>query len=107
QPELAFIRTIVGEVLAGNNFKDLAAMATLLEGTLRLKNYINPTFAELEENVNTGSHEYLTLSLVLLMARNLEPDARDEMVHFRDLIRFSESKMIAIKNILKHLLPYA
>jgi hypothetical protein len=107
QPELAFIRTIVGEVLAGNNFKDLTAMATLLEGTLRLKNYINPTFAELEENVNTGSHEYLTLSLVLLMARNLEPDARDEMVHFRDLIRFSESKMIAIKNILKHLLPYA
>jgi hypothetical protein len=107
QPELAYIRRTVGEVLAGNSFKDLFAMATLLEGTQRLKNYINPTFDELEENVNEGSQEYITLSLVLLMARNLEPDARDEMVHFSDLIRFSESKKIAIKNILKHLLPYA
>ena len=107
QPELTYIRRTVGEVLVGNSFKDLSAMATLLENTQRLKNYINPTFGEMEENVNEGSHEYFTLSLVLLMARNLEPDAREEMVHFSDLIRFSESKRIDIKNILKHLLPYA
>jgi hypothetical protein len=106
-PELAYIRTTVGEVLAGNTFKDLKAMAALLEDTQRLKNYIAPTFEELDENVQTGSNEFITLSLVLFMARNLEPDARDEMVYFSDLIRFCESKKVDIKSILQHLQPYA
>jgi hypothetical protein len=107
QPELAYIRRTIGEVLVSNTFKDLPAMATLVEDTQRLKNYITPTFEELDDNVLDGSNEYLTLSLVLFMARNLEPDARDEMVYFSDLIRFSESKKIDLKSILKHLLPYA
>ena len=106
-PELAYIRTTVGEVLAGNSFNDLQAMNALLEDTQRLKNYIAPTFEELDENVQSGSTEYVTLSLVLFMARNLEPDARDEMVYFSDLIRFCESKKLDLKSILKHLLPYA
>lgn len=106
QPELAFIRTTIGEVLAGNAFKDLQAMDTLLEDTQRLKNYITPTFEELDLNVQSGSAEYVTLSLVLFMARNLEPEARDEMVYFGDLIRFCESKRIDIKTILQKLLPY-
>jgi hypothetical protein len=106
-PELAYIRTTIGEVLAGNSFKDLPAMAKLLENTLRLKNYITPTQEELDVDVQTGSTEYVTLSLVLFMARNLEPDARDEMVYFSDLMRFCESKKIAIKPILQHLQPYA
>jgi hypothetical protein len=107
QPELAYIRRTIGEVLVSNTFKDLPAMAVLVEDTQRLKNYITPTFEELDDNVLDGSNEYLTLSLVLFMARNLEPDARDEMVYFSDLIRFSESKKIDLKSILKHLLPYA
>jgi hypothetical protein len=107
QPELAFIRRTIGEVLVSNTFKDLPAMAALLEDTQRVKNYITPTFEELDDNVLDGSNEYLTLSLVLFMARNLEPDARDEMVYFSDLIRFCESKKIDLKSILKHLLPYA
>lgn len=107
QPELAFIRRTIGEVLAGNTFKDLPSMALLLEVTQRLQHYITPTFEELDENVSNGSNEYITLSLVLFMVRNLEPDARDEMVYFSDLIRFSESKKIDLKSILKHLLPYA
>jgi NhaP-type Na+/H+ and K+/H+ antiporter len=107
QPELAYIRTTIGEVLAGNAFKDLQNMATLLEDTQRLKNYITPTFEELDLNVLSGSAEYVTLSLVLFMARNLEPDARDEMVYFGDLIRFCESKRIDVKTILQKLLPYA
>ena len=107
QPELAFIRRTIGEVLVSNTFKDLQAMAALLEDTQRVKNYITPTFEELDDNVLDGSNEYLTLSLVLFMARNLEPDARDEMVYFSDLIRFCESKKIDLKSILKHLLPYA
>lgn len=107
QPELAYIRTTIGEVLAGNAFKDLQSMAILLEDTQRLKNYITPTFEELDLNVLSGSAEYVTLSLVLFMARNLEPEARDEMVYFGDLIRFCESKRIDIKTILQKLLPYA
>ncbi|WP_143774422.1 hypothetical protein [Niastella vici] len=107
QPELAFIRTTVGEVLVSNNFKDLQAMSVLLEDTQRLKNYITPTFEEMDENVSGGSTEYITLSLVLFMARNLEPDARDEMVYFNDLLRFCESKKVDLKTILKHLLPFA
>jgi hypothetical protein len=106
-PELAFIRTMVGEVLVANSFKDLQAMNALLEDTQRLKNYIAPTLEELDENVQSGSTEYVTLSLVLFMARNLEPDARDEMVYFSDLIRFCESKGVDLRSILKHLLPYA
>ncbi|HEY1199342.1 MAG TPA: hypothetical protein VGE79_00100, partial [Niastella sp.] len=106
-PELAFIRRTVGEVLVENSFKDLQAMAALLDDTPRLKNYITPTFEELDEDVKNGSTEYVTLSLVLFMTRNLEPDARDEMVYFSDLIRFCESKKVDIKSILKHLLPYA
>ena len=107
QPELAFIRRTIGEVLAGNTFKDLLAMASLLEDTLRLQHYITPTFEELDENTLDGSNEYITLSLVLFMVRNLEPDARDEMVYFSDLIKFCESKKIDLKSILKHLLPFA
>jgi hypothetical protein len=107
QPELAYIRRTVGETLAGNSFKELQAMDTLLEDTQRLKNYITPTFEELDEDVSGGSNEYVTLSLVLFMVRNLEPDARDEMVYFSDLIRFCESKKVEFKTILKHLLPYA
>ncbi|WP_207513595.1 hypothetical protein [Longitalea luteola] len=107
QPELAYIRTTIGEVLAGNAFKDLQPMAVLLEDTQRLKNYITPTFEEMDLNVQSGSAEYVTLSLVLFMARNLEPDARDEMVYFSDLIRFCGSKKIDIKTILQKLLPYA
>jgi hypothetical protein len=107
QPELAFIRRTVGEVLAGNAFKDLPTMAALLEDTQRLKHYITPTFEELDEDVENGSNEYVTLSLVLFMARNLEPDARDEMVYFSDLIQFSESKKIDLRSILKHLQLYA
>jgi hypothetical protein len=107
EPELTFIRRTVGEVLAGNEFKDLPAMSALLDDTQRLKNYITPTFDELEANIQTGSTEYTTLSLVLFMARNLEPDARDEMVYFGDLIRFCESKKIDIKFIIQKLLPYA
>ena len=106
-PELAFIRTTVGEVLAANSFKDLQAMAALLEDTQRLKSYITPTFEELDENVQNGSTEYITLSLVLFMARNLGPDARDEMVYYSDLIRFCESKKVDIKPILQHLQQYA
>ena len=106
-PELAFIRTTVGEVLASNLFKDLQPMAALLENTQRLKNYITPTFEELDENVQNGSTEFITLSLVLFMARNLGPDARDEMVYFSDLIRFCESKKVDIKPILQHLQQYA
>jgi hypothetical protein len=107
QPEMAFIRRTIGEVLAGNTFIDLAAMASLLEDTQRLQHYVTPTFEELEENVLDGSTEYITLSLVLFMVRNLEPDARDEMIYFSDLIRFCESKKIDLRSILKHLLPYA
>jgi hypothetical protein len=106
EPEMAFIRRTVGEVLAGNDFKDLPALAALLENTQRLKNYITPTFDELEANLQSGSHEYITLSLVLFMARNLEPDARDAMVYLGDLIRFCESKKVDIKIILQKLLPY-
>lgn len=106
-PELAFIRRTVGEVLVGNSFKDLQAMATLLEDAPRLKNYITPTFEELDDDVNNGSTEYVTLSLVLFMTRNLEPDARDEMVYFSDLIRYCESKNIDLKPILQHLMQYA
>lgn len=106
-PELAFIRRTIGEVLAGNSFKDLPAMARLLEDTQRLKYYITPTLEELDGDVQNGSTEYVTLSLVLFMARNLGPDARDEMVYFSDLIRFCESKKIGIKPILHHLQPYA
>jgi len=107
QPELAFIRTTVGEVLVSNGFKDLPAMANLLVNTQRLKHYITPTFEEMDENVSDGSTEYITLSLVLFMARNLEPDARDEMVYFSDLIRFCESKRVDLRSTLKHLLPFA
>lgn len=107
QPELVYIRRTIGEALAGNKFKDLTAMAALLEDTQRLKNYITPTFDELEENVQEGSNEYITLSLVLFMARDLEPDARDEMVYFSDLIRFCEAQKTDLRSILKHLLPYA
>jgi hypothetical protein len=107
QPELAFIRRTIGEVLAGNTFKDLPAMASLLEDTLRLQHYVTPTFEELDANALDGSNEYITLSLVLFMVRNLEPDARDEMVYFSDLIRYCESKRIDLRSILKHLLPYA
>ena len=107
QAELAFIRRTIGEVLAGNGFKDLPAIATMLESTQRLKNYITPTFDELEVDYQTGSTEYITLSIVLFMARNLEPDARDEMVYFSDFIRFCESKKIDVKAILQQLLPYA
>lgn len=107
QPELAFIRTTIGEVLAGNGFKDLQAMAALLEDTQRLQHYIAPTFEELDENVSGGSTEYVALSLVLFMARNLEPDAGDEMVYFHDLIRFCESKKIDPKPILRHLMSFA
>lgn len=106
-PELAFIRRTVGEVLVGNSFKDLQAMATLLEDTPRLKNYIAPTFEELDDDVNNGSTEYVTLSLVLFMTRNLEPDARDEMVYYSDLVRYCESKNIDLKPILQHLMQYA
>ncbi|MCS3799204.1 hypothetical protein [Niastella sp. OAS944] len=106
-PELAFIRRTVGEVLAENSFKDMQAMAALLDDTPRLKNYITPTFEELDEDVKNDSTEYVTLSLVLFMTRNLEPDARDEMVYFSDLIRFCESKKVDVNSILKHLLPYA
>jgi len=105
--ELAFIRGTVGEVLVSNEFKDLQAMAALLEKTQRLKNYITPTFEELETNFQSGSTEYITLSLVLVMVRNLEPEARDEMVYFGDLTRFCELKKIDIKPILQKLLPYA
>lgn len=105
--ELAFIRTTIGEVLAGNSFKDLQPMAALLENTTRLKNYITPTFEELSGNIQSGSTEFVTLCLVLFMTRNLEPDARDEMVYFSDLIRFCETKKVDIKPILQHLLPYA
>jgi hypothetical protein len=107
QPELVYIRRTIGEALAGNKFKDLTAMAALLDDTQRLKNYITPTFDELEENVQEGSNEYITLSLVLFMARDLEPDARDEMVYFSDLIRFCEAQKTDLRSILKHLLPYA
>jgi hypothetical protein len=106
-PELAFIRRTVGEVLVGNSFKDLQAMATLLEDTSRLKNYITPTFEELDDDINSGSTEYVTLSMVLFMTRNLEPDARDEMVYFSDLVRYCESKNIELKPILQHLMQYA
>jgi hypothetical protein len=106
EPEMTFIRRTVGEVLAGNDFKDLPALAALLENTQRLKNYITPTFDELEANLQSGSHEYITLSLVLFMARNLEPDARDAMVYLGDLIRFCESKKVDIKIILQKLLPF-
>jgi hypothetical protein len=106
EPEMVFIRRTVGEVLAGNAFKDLPALAVLLENTQRLKNYITPTFEELEANLQAGSQEYVTLSLVLFMARNLEPDARDAMVYLGDLIRFCESKKVDIKVILQKLLPY-
>jgi hypothetical protein len=107
QAELAFIRRTIGEVLAGNGFKDLKAIAAMLENTQQLKDYIAPTFDELEADYQTGSTEYITLSIVLFMARNLEPDARDEMVYFSDFIRFCESKKIDIKPILQQLLPYA
>ncbi|THU38463.1 hypothetical protein FAM09_17500 [Niastella caeni] len=107
QPELAFIRRTIGEVLAGNKFKDLQAMASLLEDTQRLQHYITPTFGELDENIFDGSSEYITLSLVLFMVRNLEPDARDEMVYFSDLIRYCDTKKIDLRSILKHLLSYA
>ncbi|HEY8894103.1 MAG TPA: hypothetical protein VIM79_04795 [Niastella sp.] len=106
-PELAYIRTTVGEVLVSNSFKDLQAMATLLEDTPRLKNYITPTFEELDDDINNGSTEYVTLSLVLFMTRNLEPDARDEMVYYSDLVRYCESKSIELKPILQHLMQYA
>ena len=106
-PELAYIRRTVGEVLVSNSFKDLQAMAVLLEDTPRLKNYITPTFEELDDDINSGSTEYVTLSLVLFMTRNLEPDARDEMVYFSDLVRYCESKSIELKPILQHLMQYA
>lgn len=106
-PELAYIRRTVGEVLVGNSFKDLQAMATLLEDTSRLKNYITPTFEELNDDINSGSTEYVTLCMVLFMTRNLEPDARDEMVYFSDLVRYCESKNIELKPILQHLMQYA
>lgn len=106
-PELAFIRRTIGEGLAGNKFKDLQALNAILDETQRLKNYITPTFDELDENIQSGSHEYIVLSLLLFEARNLEPDARDEMVYFDDLLRFCESNRIDIKPILQKLLPYA
>lgn len=106
-PELAFIRRTIGEALAGNKFKDLQAIGAILDETQRLKNYITPTFDELDKNIQNGSHEYIVLSLLLFQARNLEPDARDEMVYFGDLLRFCESKHIDVKPILQKLLPYA
>ena len=106
-PELAFIRRTIGEGLAANSFKDLQAIDAILNDTNRLKNYITPTFAELEENIKSGSHEYLVLSLLLFEARNLEADARDEMIYFGDLVRFCESKRVDVKPILRQLLPFA
>jgi len=107
EPELAFIRRTIGEVLAGNEFKDLQSIAPVLDETQRLKNYITPTLDELDENVQSGSLEYIVLSLILFEARNLEPDARDEMIYFGDLIRFCESKKIDVNPILQKLFPYA
>jgi hypothetical protein len=106
-PELTFIRRTVGEVLAGNSFKDLRAMAVLIDDSQRLKNYITPTFEELDEDVKSGSTEYVTLCLVLFMTRNLEPDARDEMVYFSGLVKYCESKNIDLKPVLQHLMQYA
>ena len=106
-PELAFIRRTIGEALATNSFKDLPAIDALLNDTNRLKNYITPTFEELEENIQSGSHEYLVLSLILFEARNLEADAPDEMIYFDDLVRFCESKSVDVKPILRQLLPFA
>jgi hypothetical protein len=106
-PELAFIRRTIGEALAANSFKDLQAIDAILNDTNRLKNYIIPTFDELEENIESGSHEYLVLSLLLFEARNLEADARDEMIYFGDLVRFCESKSVDVKPILLQLLPFA
>ena len=106
-PELAFIRTTIGEALAANSFKDLHAIDAILNDTNRLKNYITPTFEELEENIKSGSHEYLVLTLLLFEARNLGADARDEMVYFGDLVRFCESKRVDVKSILRKLLPFA
>ena len=107
EPELVFIRRTIGEALAANSFKDLQTMDAILNNTQRLKNYITPTFAELEENIKSGSHEYLVLSLILFEARNLEADARDEMIYFGDLLRFCESKSVDVKPILRQLLPFA
>ena len=106
-PELAFIRRNIGEALAANAFKDLQTINELLNETNRLKNYIIPTFDELEENIQSGSHEYLVLTLLLFEARNMEADARDEMVYFGDLVRFCESKSVDVKPILRQLLPFA
>lgn len=106
-PELVFIRRAIGEVLAANSFKDLQAIAVLLNSTNRLKNYITPTFGELEDDIQNGSHEYVVLSLLLFEARNLEADARDEMIYFGDLVRFCESKNVDVKPILRQLLPFA
>ncbi|OQP44694.1 hypothetical protein A4H97_10045 [Niastella yeongjuensis] len=106
-PELTYIRRTIGESLAENSFKDLQAIDAILNDTNRLKNYITPTFDELEENIQSGSHEYLVLSLLLFEARNLGSDARDEMVYFGDLVRFCESKSVDVKSILRQLLPFA
>jgi hypothetical protein len=107
EPELAFIRRTIGEALAANSFKDLNTIDAILNDTQRLKNYIIPTFDELEENIQSGSHEYVVLSLLLFEARNLEADARDEMIYFGDLVRFCESKSVDVKPILRQLLPFA
>ena len=106
EPELTFIRRTIGEVLAAGEFKDIAAMSALLENTQRLENYISPTFDELEENIQSGSNQYITLSLLLFMGRNLEPDPRDELLYFDDLINYFNSKKIDIKPIIEKLLPY-
>jgi hypothetical protein len=107
EPELAFIRQTIVELLAAGEFKDLGAITSLLENTHQLKSYIAPTFGELEENIQRGSDQYVTLSLLLFMGRNLEPDARDEMQYFQDLTDFFRSKKIDIKPIVENLLPYA
>jgi hypothetical protein len=106
-PELVYIRRTIGEMLAANSFKDLQAIDPILNDTQRLKNYITPTFDELEENIQSGSHEYVVLSLLLFEARNLGSDARDEMVYFGDLVRFCESKSVDVRPILRQLLPFA
>ena len=106
-PELVYIRRTIGEALAANSFKELQAIDAILNDTQRLKNYITPTFDELEENIQSGSHEYVVLSLLLFEARNLGSDARDEMVYFGDLVRLCESKSVDVKPILRQLLPFA
>jgi hypothetical protein len=106
EPELIHIRPMIMEALEKSEYANMREVATLLEQTKQLANYIRPSFEELADDIKKGSNEYLVLSVVLFIMEDMEPDARDAMLYLADLMKFCETKKVDIKPILEKFLPY-